>query len=96
MECKAFLQACVDVDVCYKQLERKGNNDACRLGNNTILWCFTHHPDQGSDENPLSFCAKHNNESKYYPVHPTGCPDWECFWTGLQALCPFIVSYLTN
>uniref|UniRef100_A0A3Q3CKC2 B30.2/SPRY domain-containing protein n=1 Tax=Haplochromis burtoni TaxID=8153 RepID=A0A3Q3CKC2_HAPBU len=62
VECKAFLQACVDVDVCYKQLEKKGNNDACRLGKNAILWCFTHHPDQGSGENPLSFCAKHNNE----------------------------------
>uniref|UniRef100_A0A3P9D448 SPRY-associated domain-containing protein n=1 Tax=Maylandia zebra TaxID=106582 RepID=A0A3P9D448_9CICH len=55
VECKAFLQACVDVDVCYKQLEKKGNNDACRLGKNAILWCFTHHPDQGSGENPLSF-----------------------------------------
>lgn len=74
VECKAYLHACVDVGVCYKQLERKGNNDACRLGNNTISWCFTHHPDQGSDENPVSFCAKHNNESKYYPVPPTGCP----------------------
>ncbi|XP_044035352.1 stonustoxin subunit alpha-like [Siniperca chuatsi] len=59
----------VAVGVSYIGLFRKGDDDRCRIGWNTMSWCLGHRwlpPD-------ATLYAEHNKEQHLFPVPPTGC-----------------------
>lgn len=75
VEWNGYRRGDVHLGVCYKGLERKGNSDACILGNNNMSWCFRYNPHpvrlMGASQ---TFCLRHNNESQHRLVPPAGCP----------------------
>lgn len=47
-------------------------------------------------QNQLTMQGSKVRRPSQIPVQLLAAPDWECFWTGLQGLCPAMKCQLTN
>ncbi|KAM9385535.1 stonustoxin subunit alpha-like [Pholidichthys leucotaenia] len=58
----------VVVGVCYQGLYRKGEDDMCRLGYNTMSWCLGHR-----FQPEICLYQQHNKKDHHLALPPTGC-----------------------